>query len=379
MLFKNAEGDYFVGQYYPRDNNDPVFALPYVSRCPAFDGPRGTCDLTPYTTINHGHHTLASGHAGFLSASLDGRVCDVDITGEVTTWFGPRSVAGVVQTDPNVEISVADRIALGEKEFVGSEVGGTLYNAFDIWPDPIETDLYYVADFGNNRIATLSRSQQKIIASYDLEGVSSVWVCHDMRANGVRFCAVNPEGVHMFFMDNRPATFNAIPNAFWVRGKQSDSDPLNSRTYVQTKTSGFWEINPNTGVVRRTVRDLTYLEPFVFFDADVNGNIGPKNRIYFSWVNSPNSNTGIGVVDPVNNGDWAEPVLGFPHPKSAQLARPNDFYGHYLWGISIHHHLPGLFLSFGTAESGPVLHRAYLDGDPPTDRPDYARECPASC
>lgn len=369
-LFKNSDGDWFVGSYKPRDNNDSSRAVDYVEKCPAHDGPRGVCDLNPYSTLVHGHKILASGNMGWIGVCIDGRLFDLDITGEMTTFFGPKSVG--VQTDPRVDMSLAMRHATGEKEFVGSSPTDFLKEPTDIWPDPVDEDLVWIADKGNDRIAVVSREQGKIIQTYPLPGVTSLWVCHDMRASGVRICAVSPQsGVTMFYVDSREPAVTAIPNAFWIRGKQSDTNSANSRTYVMTQTGAFYELNPNTGQSRQTITPQSGLQTFAFFDVDTTGTIGKKGDIYFSWVNSPNSNTGIGIVSPNHDGPWPEPSIGRLHARHGQISPHIDWYGHYMWGFVTHHHL-SCFLSVGTAESTWMIHRAYTDRDVPNpiDGPD---------
>ncbi len=381
-LFKDLDGNEFVQMFNPKGPGHlrAEHQFPYQQRAPQNDGPRGICDSLGASTMIHGHQILPSGMMGWLNIDLASRVSDVDIDGSMRTWFGPKSVPGVVQTDPTLEsFTLLDRIAAGEKEFVG-DVGlmangspGYFQKSTDIWYHPTNPDFHYVADRGHDRIAILSRSQQKIVAELRApephkSDFSSVWSCRQMHGLGIEVCGVTSEGLWMFFQDGRPPRLDPIPNAFCIRGKDSVSDPASSRTYVLTLDLALYECNPITGSV------LQVLEPqavgtskWTWLDVDVNGLIGPKNRIYaltsFGW----NNHTGIGLIDPNIDGPATLIRTGNIHSHHNQMRRHDWTQGKYLWGMSIHHHMP-VYLTAGVADSGWHIHRTYAE------TPNYIRD-----
>jgi hypothetical protein len=334
ILVKNLDGDYFIQQWYPASFNNSFNATPVIAKQPAFDGPRGISFLTGYTTLIRGLRALASGHTGWLGVSIDGRVVDLDITGEVTTIFGPRSVAGAVQTDPLADFSLAQRLAAGEKEFVGDRTGGTLWVAQDLWNTEAAPDKIWIADTGNNRIAILDRPRQRITTSIPLPKVSSVWGGSNV------WWAVNPTGLYR--VQSNVATLVApIPNAFWVRG---DRD---GKVYVMTDALAFYEHNVAMGTTALRKPAISQQQKFAFFDIDVDGVIGPRKRIYFGAVNltlpDGSVNASLGWMDPV--GSWNHSNLSATNgiinyrAYGSWMATSNPF-GHYPWGFAIHKHIP---------------------------------------
>lgn len=342
ILVKNADGDYFVYQFYPATFNSSLHASHVVGTHPAYDGPRNVGSLTGYATCIRGLKTLASGHTGWLGVAIDGRVVDLDVSGEVTTIFGPRSVAGVVGRVPttgavlaaNIEFTLAQRLAAGEKEFVG-DPRGALNAPQDLWAREAAPDTIWIADTGNDRIAILDRAQQAITAMIPLPKVSSVWGGED----GV-WWAVTPLGLYR--IESRvPSLVAPIPNAFWLRGDR------NGKVYVMTTRLAFYEydIASATAVLGRGPVSTSPQE-FSFFDIDVNGVIGPTNRIYFGGVNLGPPDVPGGS----NNATWAwlDPGVWTPNLFRTDASRILNYkiygsfmatsnpLGHYPWGFAIH-------------------------------------------
>lgn len=334
ILVKNLQGDYFIQQWYPATFNSSLPAVATVAKQPAFDGPRGITVLPGYTTMIRGLKTLGSGDSGWLGVTIDGRVVDLDITGEVTTIFGPRSVADVIQTDPLADFNLAQRLTAGEKEFIGDSSGGVLWAAQDIWNTEADPNTIWIADTGNNRIAILDRITKKIIVSIPLQNVSSVW-----GYNGT-WWAVNPTG--LYTVSQGQATLIAtITDAFWVRGNQ------NGKIYVMTDALAFYEYDITAGVAMLRKTAISAKQAFAFFDIDVNGVIGPRERIYFGAVNltlpGGGSNTSLGWLDP--SGLWQAFTLNssagvINYKVYGSWMANSDPFGHYPWGFAIHRHIP---------------------------------------
>lgn len=386
-LLKNSHGSHFIGQIQTQANTFTKHAVTNVSQQPAYDGPRGKNYLSPYSTVNQGHQILASGFMAFLGIQPDGRIVDIDYDGSVHTWFGPRSVEGVVHSDnmeralvsqkrgsysdwhaPIKTKTLAERVADGEKEYIGDHNGyDWLWGAQDIWVDPDNLDTHYVADTLNNRIAVISRTTQRIVEVLPCADVSSVWTCHVLKDLGIRFVATSPQGLHIFWT-NAGTEPKLIPvaDAFWIRGKQFDSNRSASRILIMTSRFGeFYMWNPFTDhLVRIKEADGNGVQAFSFFAWDVLGLIGPKNRVYYSYVNSPNSNTGIRMFDPFLPGVVAESFRPKGHSTINQTDNP-DRWGHYIWGFALPHHRPGVFLTTGMSQAGGwYIHRAYVGEQP---------------
>lgn len=322
LLVKNEQGDYFIRQWNPLCHSSSLVSLPCVAASPQFDGPRGVAMLSPYASLVAGRKVLASGYKGWLGVDISGRLMDVDISGEVTTIFGPRSVAGVVQSDPyRTTLTLNQRIAAGEKEFVGT--GERLVMPQDLWP--VDDDLIAVADTGANRVSHVSRSQKKIMTSYSCTGVSSVWI-----GLGEEWFACTG-GLYKLTVESAVLQ-SSIADAFWIRG-----DEERGKIYILTKKMSLYEFDPATGMSTLRVQGGSTVFNFVFMDVDVRGNIGPKGRIYFSMVNSFASNTGINYVTPGvwTQASWQLKVQNAGNRYTSMQAS-NDIFGHYLWGFSIH-------------------------------------------
>lgn len=332
-LVRNRQGDVFVQHFYPTSFDDLAAATPVVACHPAFDGPRGIASLTGYAFLVPGLKDLASGHKGWLGISPEGRVLDVDITGEVTTIFGPRSVAGSVQTDHyDVGFNLAQRIAAGEKEFVGDQSGGTLWEAHDVWAKENSPDRLWIADTGHDRLVILDRVQQKITGTIPLADVTSTWC-----GGTGPWYAVNPQGLHV--VQQGQATLVApIAGAFWVRGSERGT------VYVLTTTAALYEYDPATGTTTQRLGPQVAVQKFVYMAVDLKGQIGPIGRVYIGWVHHQGSygaNVGLSYVDPQPVGTpWTRKL----YPELS-LIKNYAVYGnwnanqdplvHYPWCIAI--------------------------------------------
>ena len=394
ILAKNAAGDYFVQQYNPEgggSGNTSINALPFVEAAPAYDGPRGVGWLSPYTTLVPGDRVLASGDTGWLGVDLSGRVMDVDITGEVTTVLGPRSVG--VGTDPNITtFTLAQRIAAGEKEYVGDANGLPLKMPQDIWICNLFTHEGIIADTGNNRIAEIdfgtpkfpgdTQRTPKLMRSWTIPGVSSVCATLEtQRDMHIAWFAVNPQGLWLQRVNAGPdhkrlpdapigpdgkviahlpqELVASIPNAFWVRGN-------GLKIYVLTLKFALYEVDATTLVVTERKPPETRDQRFVFMAVDTTGVIGPTGRIYYG-----------GSADPPNAIRWIQPDTlqsGSISSGTSLINRniygnwiaQNDPFGHYLWGFAPHKTMPK-FVSTGITNSSWLMWSGHLGPLPVPD------------
>lgn len=386
ILVKNRQGDYFIRQYNPESRlgspTKSLYSQPSVDASPAYDGPRGICFLSPYTTLNADrHHVLASGQTGWLGVDISGRVVQVDITGEVKTLLGPRSVAGVVGTDPyDTKFTLAQRIAAGEKERVGVDNGRPLNGSQDIWVCDSFPFEGVIADTLNNRVVEFHFAEHgsdvfKLMRSWTVPGVISVWGSYDLQQQlRIAWVAAAPDGLWQQVIEvdanGKPTGHGAvsrvadIPKAAWVRC-------YGLRVFVITTQLAIYEYDP----VQKTVTERfpkgsynpahpDYVMPFVFANIDEFGSIGPKGRLYWSH---PLSKITVNWLD----------IDTFQHGKlsSAKLLNKqvygnwvagSDPFGHYLWGFAPHASLPQ-FVTCGICSSSWYLWTGCLGQVPVVD------------
>ena len=346
ILMKNRDGDYFIKNFNPQGGGSgarSVPAFPYVQRAPAYDGPRGIGWLSPYTTlVANRHKVLASGQTGWFGVDLAGRVVEVDIYGNVKTILGPRSVTGVVGTDSDdKEVGMAERLASGEKEYIGSNNGKSLNLSQDIWVCDSFPFEGVIADTGNNRVVEINFDEQRLMRSWPIPDVSSVWGSLETQRKFIAWFAVNPEGLwnQVLQVDSsgKPKGHGVvkkiadIPGAFWVR-------LAGMRVFVMTLDRGIYEYSLDTGkVVERRPRDKKD-DYFVFMAIDEQGSIGPKNRLYWS---STLDKTSIHWLD---TNDWTKGLLSRNQLHNRTIygntVAENDAWGHYIWGFAPHATLP---------------------------------------
>jgi len=173
ILAKNKQGDVFIEGWNPEGGEaatQAINALPYVEAAPALDGPRGIGIVSPYCSISTDKYSTDP-LAGWRFITKAGQIGTVDLTGKVTTIFGPRSVPSVVPYDPfDITCTLDQRLASGEKEFVG-DLNGTcrLKMPHDMWQCDSFPFEAVVADFRERfpAIATLGAEEVKAL----LQGV----------------------------------------------------------------------------------------------------------------------------------------------------------------------------------------------------------------
>lgn len=390
ILMKNRDGDYFIKNFNPEGGGagaQSVNGWPYTERAPAYDGPRGIGWVSPYTTlIPDRYEILPSGQTGWIGVDLAGRVVRVDIDGSVTTVFGPRSVAGVVGTDnEDSTVGLSERLAAGEKEFVGDYTGDEVTDPAAVKstrPLAMSQDLWVcdsfpfegiIADTGNNRVVELHFEEQRLMREYPIREVSSVWgTLQAQQELRIAWFAVNPEGLWqqtIEIQDGKPVGHGAvskvadIPNAFWVRA-------FDLRVFVMTTDLAVYEYDPATReLVNRRAGNGGSGDFFVYMALDENGSIGPKHRIYWSAVTAFKTTTNW-----LDTNDWTEGAidkrLAINRQPYNNWTAVIDPLGHYSWGFSPHWELPK-FVSAGITSSSWFIWSACL-GEQPVPDPDIS-------
>lgn len=379
IAMKNKEGDLFIKHWNPQGGGSgttPANAKPYVEQAPAYDGPRGIGFLNPYASLNpYYERPLASGNYGWVAVEKSGRVITVDITGEIRTILGPRSVAGVPGTDcDEMTVPLMARIANGEKEIVGNINGQMLSLPHDIWPCSSFPFEGIIADTGNNQVTEIHFEQQRLMRRWPLAGVTSVCdsvECQQNTSINIIWFAVNPEGLWcQRHIVSTPGTRGGlaggpdgsfighvttlekladIPNAFWVRC-------LGTRVFVFTTDLGIYEYDAATGMLTERLARRLKPETYVFAAIDYTGSIGPVGRIYWGSASQANggygsSKTTIFWLDP---NTWEQGLID----KSQIINKVvygswtsgTDPNGHYVWGIAIHPIMPK-FMTCGISSS----------------------------
>lgn len=391
IAMKNKDGDLFIKHWNPQGGGagvTPVNAKPYVEQAPAYDGPRGIGFLNPYASLNpYYERPLASGNYGWVAVEKSGRVVTVDITGEIRTILGPRSVSGVPGTDcDEMTVPLAARLANGEKEYVGNMNGQMLSLPHDIWPCSSFPFEGIIADTGNNQVTEIHFEQQRLMRRWPLAGVTSVCdsvECQQDPAINIIWFAVNPEGLwcqrHIVaapgtregMPGGRDGSFTGhvptlekladIPDAFWVRC-------LGTRVFVFTKDLGIYEYDAITGTLTERLVRRKYKETYVFASIDYNGSIGPVGRIYWGSASQKNggygsSKTSIFWLDSHTweQGSISKSLLANKVTYGSWTAGIDPM-GHYMWGIAIHPTMPKI-LTCGIASSSWFLWTGCL-GEP---------------
>jgi hypothetical protein len=347
-LVKNEHGDYFIQQWNPQpypSSGASSAARSAVLASPQFDGPRGIGNISPFTTFVADERILANGMTGWVGVDITGRVVEMSTSGHIETIHGPRSVAGVVQTDHgDYDFGLSQRLAANEKETVG---GNDLIMPQDL---AVNGDFVYIADTGAGAVKVLDRLTGTIRTLYEIPDVSSVWY-----ENGM-LCATAPDGVYVDGVKRA-----SISNAFW--GRMSD----HGTAYILTKSLAIYEFDPTNGTVIQQAPAIPSagIQDFVFMVVDRDGLIGPQNRIYFSgsvWGN----NKSIQYVDP---DEWLprnySPGLVIRNGQSM-----NDQFGHYMWGMAIHRE-HSQFITVGISNDSWKLWTAHLRDNPTPVTPPY--------
>lgn len=388
MLVKNSHGDYFVSQWNPQGGGSGVVAAnaePFVRAAPAFDGPRGVGNTSPYSSLcPDKYHVLASGQTGWMGVDKSGRIYTLDVTGRVETKLGPRSVAGEVQTDAAlVDFTLDQRIAAGEKEYVGDSGGQPLKLPHDLWicdSFPFEG---VVADTGNDQIREIhfgypdpKNSEQttaRLMRKWPIDGVTSVWGSEALQQeHHISWVAVSPLGLwsqHVEADENLgptgpvnhhpPELVASVPGAFWVRVRGTEAIVLTL----------------NLGVYKYDIADSSLTElrapdvvghNFVFGSLDELGSIGPIGRFYYGGTMNKTSIKWIDIDTSEEGG--ISGGQAYNRAEYGNWIASSDPLGHYMWGFSPHATLPK-FLSAGITSSSWFLWTACLGELPVLDTP----------
>lgn len=386
IVMKNASGDYFIAQFNPQGGGAGTWAIqaqPWMKCAPAYDGPRGIGMLSPYSTLSADrHHVLWDGQTGWIGVDKAGRVVQVSITGEVRTLLGPRSVASAVQTDYRLtQFTLEQRIAAGEKEYVGDHGGQPLDLSHDIWVCDSFPFEGVIADTANNQIREFhfpndTHPQAYLMRKWPIAGVTSVWGTERLqKEKHIAWVAAAPDGLwcqHVQANENLgrigpvnhepPNRVADITNAFWVRA-------IGLRAIVLTLNHAIYEYDFATDTMTQRKGPYIYNgHPydyrFVFGALDEFGSIGPVGRFYYggslqktsiSWIDTNTWEQGSVSKGGIINSPW-----------QSWVAKPDPF-GHYLWGFSMHTTLPKI-VSAGISSSSWFLWSACL-GDKPINDP----------
>jgi hypothetical protein len=385
MLFKNKDGDYYVGQFNPQLLSKSADTFPRLGAAPAYDGPRGVHTLSPYTTLTPDpYHILPSGETGWIGVDLSGRVVRLDIDGTVETILGPRSVAGVVGTDFKAyDFDLQDRIAAGEKEYVGDVNGQMPENVQDLWVCDMFPFEGVMASTGTGEVVEIHFGNKPdapeetphLMRRWPLTEVSSVCASLELQRDyDMIWVAVNPDGLwcqrHTFdangIMTGHQVNlelFASIPNAFWVRVNRE-------RIFVLTLDLGIYEVNASTGAITNIKERETYDSSFVFASVDINGSIGPVGDIYWGTVSGANGGwykTRISRTNPDTKVTEPAGLSCLNSKYYGSLTASTDFGGHYMWGFAQHATRP-MFLVCGITSSSWFLWSGML-GDLPEEDP----------
>lgn len=375
MLCKNNDGDYFIKQWNPQAGGAGTwakYAQPYVEAAPAFDGPRGVGNISPYASINPDrYYTWPDGTTGWIGVDKSGRVFRLSITGEVVTLLGPRSVAGEVQTDPDsLKFTLDDRLSAGEKEYIGDDNGKRLNLPHDIWVCDSFPFEGVVADQLNDSVTEIHFEQQRLMRRWTVPGVTSVWGSYTLQQDHrIAWVAAAPDGLwcQQINVDEQGEPVGhgevrlekSIPKAFWVRAHEN-------KAYVLTLELRLVEYDFDTGKLRELRAGTDGFDArYCFMQVDELGCIGPAGRIYWSYTMAK---TSVKWIDP--------DTLEEGHIDPSQLINKRvygnwladrDSFGHYLWGFSIHGTMPKM-LGCGISSSGWFMWTGCL-GEVPEPEP----------
>ncbi len=143
-------GKMVKGEKYAEGGRAPslITAEKYVG----FDGPRNNNQVS-----DSSHYTPDPNSTGFIGVEASGRVFRVDRDGTVTTLFGPRRKSGVIPYQVEADVSAA-QLESQQEEFIGA-YDVPLDNPWDLTFDPLDSNILYIADLNNHRIAKIDFSQ----------------------------------------------------------------------------------------------------------------------------------------------------------------------------------------------------------------------------
>lgn len=162
---RNQRGDEFVVPYNEQFGDNFFNAAGRMSRAFYCDGPRGIGHTTPYIS----GAVLPNGDLAFVETSPRGRVGVLGIDGTVTTLCGWRLKPDIIPYNP-WDTSIPDLLVRDQYEHVGN-ADMPLNLPTDIGIDPLDPDLWYIADNENARIALFNRRTRTLRTYAGMPGV----------------------------------------------------------------------------------------------------------------------------------------------------------------------------------------------------------------
>jgi hypothetical protein len=220
-----------------------------------------------------------------------------------------------------------------------------------------------IADTLNDRVVEIHFDDQKLMRSWPIREVSSVWGSYELQQEKhIAWVAVNDEGLWMMnviantsggmikpsdiVLDNGDVMKEHgsvvkvadIPNAFWVR-------VCGLRVFVLTMDLGLYEYDSATGQVIELIPRRTnslgspYDASFAFMNFDETGTIGPPQRLYWSFAQSKTSVYWYDINDGTSGtlgrqGNLLNRVI------YGSFMANSDPFGHYMWAFAPHATLP---------------------------------------
>ena len=315
---RNARGDHFVVPYNFQFGDSFTAAKGRMSRALYTDGPRGIGHTTPYIS----GAVLPSGDLIFVETSPRGRVSLLALDGSVETLVGYRLKADVIPYNP-YDLSIPDALVKDQYEHVGS-ADIPLNLPTDIQPDPLDPDLFYIADSENNRIALLNRRTRTIRTYAGMSGIEAhidgPWMSaafHYPTSLAVlpdRSIYVADQGNHAIRKITREGIVSTVIGAHPLPNglTRPQESRFNSYTRVQTRAwrvdgptshatllyplciradshgrllilepwfSSIRRYDPVTGTLT-TLRDLPGSREWQWLDCDTQGTCGPRDDIF---------------------------------------------------------------------------------------------------
>lgn len=334
------------------------------------DGPRNANEVTAYST-----YVPNPVGRGWVGVDIAGRVFRINPDGSVETIAGRKANRDVVPYLPeDRRVTEADRRAL-YISMVGTFEGGVEFNVpHDLAYDPRNSNILYVADTENHRIAKIDLSQNPPrISTY--AGVPKSSGNIDGPAASAKFhtpasIVVASDGT-LYVADSENDSIRSIsPDGSTVSTVIDNSTGLNDPFTIREDSEGnliaaekaagiISRISPS--LKTRTVITNSCNAGWVWLDVDKKGNVGPKDDIFYV-CGTGGSNTlfyrmakdGSRQSQPGLVGPW---VLRFGLVN--QVFEPQ---GHYPWVIAIDDEEARMIMH-GFGNSAPHSLRMRLPGD----------------
>jgi hypothetical protein len=357
QIARSKTGHIFLDVSDPEVAANSDDSLAGVLARPMIDGPRNDNGVSPYST-----YVPNPVDRGYVGIDLGGRIFKVNMDGSVATIAGRQTKRDVVPYsiwDPRV--TEADRRAWQINE-IGTFQNGTEFNEpTDLAYDPRNSNILYIADGGNNRIAKVDFSvTPPSITTY--AGAPGVAGTADGPALAARFTGPNSivagaDGT-VFVADYDANNIRAIaPDGGAVRTiagvAQGLSQPFairfdsHANLIIDELTAGSLKrLNPATGAVTLILAS-TCGEGWTWIDVDRKGNIGPADDILV------NCDTG---------GDNV--TLNRVSADGTRVAPMAFNGGHYPWALVIDDN-EARVLVHGFGDSAPHSYRFSVAGDNP--------------